>query len=85
MLITEPSGPFTLIKDHLAGGASLLHASVAAASGAPGLAALLLAQIRPVFPVVAPCHPGAALDDLVLVQCERASSLQRGSSIIDLS
>ena len=45
----------TLVKDHLAGGASRL-------------AALLLPQILPVFSVVAPCHPGAALRDLVLVQ-----------------
>src|SRR5437762_9003936 len=49
------SGLSTLIKDHLAGGASRL-------------AALLLPQILPVFSVVAPCHPGAALRDLVLVQ-----------------
>src|SRR5580765_8840395 len=55
------SGPFTLIKDHLAGGASRL-------------AALLLPQILPVFSVVAPCHPGAALRDLVFVQRERATS-----------
>jgi plastocyanin len=49
-----------LNKDHLAGGASRL-------------AALLLSQIRPVFSVVAPCHPGAALRDLVLVQRGRAT------------
>src|SRR5947208_2447758 len=55
------SGPSTLIKDHLAGGASRL-------------AALLLTQILPVFSVVAPCHPGAALRDLVLVQRGRATS-----------
>src|SRR4029450_13123409 len=48
------SGLSTLIKDHLAGGASRL-------------AALLLSQILPVFSVVAPCQPGAALRDLVLV------------------
>ena len=50
----QPSGPSTLIKDHLAGGASRL-------------AALLLPQIPPVLPVfsvVAPCQPGAALRDL---------------------
>jgi hypothetical protein len=29
---------------------------------------LLLPQILPVFSVVAPCQPGAALRDLVLVQ-----------------
>jgi hypothetical protein len=54
------SDPYTLIKDHLAGGASRL-------------AALLLPQILPVFSVVAPCHPGAALRDLVLVQRARAT------------
>ena len=46
----RPSGLSTLIKDHLAGGASRL-------------AALLLHQILRVFSVVAPCHPGAALRD----------------------
>jgi len=71
---TATSGPFTLIKDHLAGGASLLHPNAAAALGTPGLAALLLPQILPVFSVVAPCHPGAALRDLVLVQRERTTS-----------
>src|SRR5205814_3024173 len=55
------SGPSTLIKDHLAGGASRL-------------AALLLPQILPVFSVVAPCHPGAALRDLVLDHRGRATS-----------
>ena len=58
------SGPSTLIKDHLAGGASRL-------------AALLLPHILPACSVVAPCHPGAALRDLVLVQRGRATS-QRG-------
>src|SRR4029453_12511797 len=58
------SGPSTLIKDHLAGGASRL-------------AALLLRQILPVFSVVAPCHPGAALRDLVLLQRGRATRSQR--------
>jgi len=53
-------GLSTVIKDHLAGGASRL-------------AALLLLQILPVFSVVAPCHPGAALRDLVLVQRIRAT------------
>src|SRR5438477_3098389 len=56
------SGLSTLIKDHLAGGASRL-------------AALLLPQILPVFSVVAPCHPGAALRDLVLVQRGQATSI----------
>jgi hypothetical protein len=55
-----PSGLSSLIKDHLAGGASRL-------------AALLLPQILPVFSVVAPCHPGAALRDLVLVQRGQAT------------
>ena len=58
---SEASGLSTLIKDHLAGGASRL-------------AALLLPQILPVFSVVAPCHPGAALRDLVLVQRGQATS-----------
>src|SRR5439155_7367014 len=58
-------GPSTLIKDHLAGGASRL-------------AALPFPQILPVFSVVAPCHPGAALRDLVLVQCGRATSASTG-------
>src|SRR5216117_296569 len=56
----RPSGLSTLIEDHLAGGASRL-------------AALLLPQILPVFSVVAPCHPGAALRDLVLVQRGQAT------------
>src|SRR5262245_41359878 len=56
----------TLIKDHLAGGASRL-------------AALLLRQILPVFSVVAPCHPGAALRDLVLVHRGQATSLAAGA------
>src|SRR2546423_14498654 len=49
------SGLSSLKKDHLAGEASRL-------------AALLLRHILPVFSVVAPCHPGAALRDLVLLQ-----------------
>src|SRR5688500_14767167 len=57
-----PSGLSTLIRDHLAGGASRL-------------AALLLPQILPVFSVVAPCHPGAALRDLVPVQRGQTTSL----------
>src|SRR3954453_16637123 len=61
MPAARPSGPSTLIKDHLAGGASRL-------------AALLLPQILPVFSVVAPCHPGAALWNLVLVQPIQATS-----------
>src|SRR5512134_2191396 len=59
---SDSSGPSPLIKDHLAGGASRL-------------AALLLPQILPVFSVVAPCHPGAALRDLVFIQRGRATRL----------
>ncbi|MFL6280386.1 MAG: hypothetical protein ACJ731_09760, partial [Vicinamibacterales bacterium] len=51
----------TLIKDHLAGGASRLTA-------------LRLPQILPVFSVDAPCHPGAALRDLVLVHRGQTTS-----------
>src|SRR5207248_2509712 len=55
------SGLSTLIKDHLVGAASRL-------------AALILPQILPVFLVVTPCQPGAALRDLVLVQRGQATS-----------
>ena len=65
------SGPYRLIKDYLPGGASRL-------------AALLLPQILPVFSVVAPCHPGAALWNLVLVQPIRATRLQRAAVVIAL-
>src|SRR5215203_3838182 len=41
--------------------------------GASRVAALLLPQIRPVFSVVAPCHPGAALRNPVLLQRRRAT------------
>jgi len=44
---------------HSTGDASPLHPNAAAALGTP-LAALLLAQILPVFSVVAPCHRGAS-------------------------
>src|SRR5438132_12778845 len=54
MRVHPGRGVSRLIKDHLAGGASRL-------------AALLLPHIPPVCSVVAPCHPGAALRDLVLV------------------
>src|SRR5213594_3079404 len=54
-------GLSSLIKDHLAGGASRL-------------AALLGAQIFPIFSRLAPCHPGAALRDLVLVQRGQTTS-----------
>src|SRR5262245_58823743 len=55
------SGLSTLIKDHLADGASRL-------------ASLLLPQILPVFSVVAPCQTGAALRDLALLQRGQATS-----------
>jgi hypothetical protein len=61
------SGLFTLIKDRLPGGASRL-------------AALLLPQILPVSSVVAPCDPGAARRNPVLVQREQATS-RAGSRI----
>ena len=54
------SGLSTLIKDHLAGGASRL-------------AALLLPHMFPTCSVVAPCDPGGALRDLVLVQRRQAT------------
>ena len=63
------SGLSSLIKDRLAGGASRL-------------AALLLRQILPVSSVVAPCHPGAALRDPVLVQRGRATSVPIGGAFI---
>ena len=66
------SGLSTLIKDHLAGGASRL-------------AALLLPQILPVFSVVAPCQPGAALRDLVLVQRGQATSGLSSSFVANLT
>src|SRR5690349_4928495 len=59
-MFADPRGLSPLIKDHLAGGASRL-------------AALLLPQILPVFSLVAPCQPGAALRDLVLVQRRQAT------------
>ena len=46
---------------HSTNDASLLHPSAqACAPGAPGLAALLLRRIFPIFSVVAPCQPGAS-------------------------
>jgi hypothetical protein len=60
----EPSGTSglsALNKDHLSGTATRL-------------AALLLAQIFPIFSLVAPCDPGAALRNLVLVQRGQATS-----------
>src|SRR3954454_8192522 len=62
------SGLSTLIKYHLAGGAS-------------PLTALLLPQILPVFSVDAPCHPGAALRDLVLVQRGQTTDMERPRQI----
>jgi hypothetical protein len=41
---------------------------------------LLLPQILPVFSVVAPCHPGAALRDLVLVQPIQITRRGHGSA-----
>src|SRR6185436_11596932 len=46
------------------------------AAGAPGLAALLLPHILPVCSVVAPCHPGAALRNPLLVQRIQATSVR---------
>ena len=60
-MLSRPSGLPALIKDRLPGGASRL-------------AALLLPQILPVFSVVAPCHPGAALRNPVLAQRRQATS-----------
>src|SRR5687768_17046039 len=57
------SGPSSLKQYCLPGGASRL-------------AALLLPQILAVFSVVAPCHPGAALRNPVLLQRGQATSLQ---------
>lgn len=64
--------------------ASGLSASVVQrlSGGASRLAALLLPQILPVSSVVAPCHPGAALRNPVLLQRRRATSsdpLPRGT------
>ena len=42
--------------------------------GASRLAALLLVQIFPIFSLVAPCHPGAALRHPVLIQRGQATS-----------
>src|SRR5207237_218879 len=61
------SGLSTLIKDHLAGGASRRTA-------------LLLPQILPVFLVVAPCPAGAPLRDLVLLQRGQATSQLRSKN-----
>jgi hypothetical protein len=42
--------------------------------GASRLAALLLPQICSIFSVVAPCHSGAALRNLLLIQLKQATS-----------
>src|SRR5688500_6717631 len=60
-LVDSPSGLSSLTQYCLPGGASRL-------------AALLLPQILPVFSVVAPCHPGAALRNPVLLQRGQATS-----------
>src|SRR4051812_31255474 len=70
-LACNTSGLATLIKDHLAGGASRLTA-------------LRLPQILPVFSVDAPCHPGAALRDLVLVQRGQTTRLTRSPRTFEL-
>ena len=44
----------------LAADASLLHPNAAAALGTPGLAAFLVAYIRPVCALLAPCQAGAS-------------------------
>jgi type II secretory pathway pseudopilin PulG len=53
------------------------------AGGASRLAALLLPRIRPVFSVVAPCHPGAALRDLLPIQPGRATN-DRGYTLLEV-
>src|SRR5687767_12821739 len=77
-LVDSPSGLSSLKQYCLPGGASRL-------------AALLLPQIRAVFSVVAPCHPGAALRNPVLLQRGQATryirkrlliSCQRRSAIV---
>src|SRR5688500_20311585 len=60
-LVDSPSGLSSLTQYCLPGGASRL-------------AALLLPQILAVFSVVAPCHPGAALRNPVLLQRGQATS-----------
>src|SRR2546422_11775261 len=55
-----PQQPAVKVRLHSAGAASLLHPNAAAALGTPGLAALLLPQIFPIFSVVAPCQAGAS-------------------------
>src|SRR6188768_3952965 len=54
------SGLSPLKKDHLPGGASRL-------------AALLIAYLCPISSLFAPCHPGAALRNLVLLQRGQAT------------
>src|SRR5436190_3387491 len=52
--------PVVKLQLHSAGDASHLHPNAAAALGAPGLAALLIAHMFPTCPLFAPCHPGAS-------------------------
>src|SRR5437867_690683 len=47
--VSKARGLYPLIKEHLAGGASL-HPNAAAALGTPGLAALRGAQVFPIIP-----------------------------------
>src|SRR5258706_10552790 len=69
----------TLIKQlRTSGLSSLNHHRLP--GGASRLAALLLPQILPVFSVVAPCHPGAALRNPVLLQRRQATSDTRSDS-----
>src|SRR5688500_20291419 len=63
-LVDSPSGLSSLTQYCLPGGASRL-------------AALLLPQILAVFSVVAPCHPGAALRNPVLLQRGQATRSER--------
>ena len=60
------------VLDKLSGPSSLKQTCLP--GGASRLAALLLPQILPVFSVVAPCHPGAALRNPVRLQRRRATS-----------
>jgi len=61
--------PESEIRCHIPGGASRVPPQRGSRVGDPGLAALLLPQILPVFSVVAPCDPGAALRTM----CHRIS------------
>jgi hypothetical protein len=52
--------PVVKVRLHSNGDASLLHPNAGAALGTPGLAALLLPQIFPIFSVVKPRQAGAS-------------------------